>query len=803
MSTLCNNSLKNEGAAPECVLGLRRGLWARGYRPVVVYSYDAKCSSPGKQPSGVAWQTKARSNPPFAVSAPFRSSEANTGILCDGLRAVDIDILDIDLAENVERVAIDLFGSTIVRTRSDSAKRLLLFRSTDGEPKKRSVGAPPFKVEVLGYGQHFTAYGVHPDGANYEWRSDLGPLEVSLSDLPAVSEDEITQFLDAVRSIVGAPEEVSEKPISEKALAAVQPRKEITDAGTRERAAFEKALTEECGAVSSAPKGARNDTLNKAAFNLAQMAASGWGSPTVVRSALMDAARECGLPAGEAVKTIDSGMRGGAANPRAPLQERRQESEILDPSPLLKGRLRVVESGDAPEEDSDDEGDDEGSDGAPLDEDLTRVPGVLGDLIDWIVAVGATGNRRLALATALPIMGTLLGRRMATPTRGGGGLELYIIATMQSGGGKADQIRATSQLMAKLGLAREHYTSGEFGSGRALGAFMASKPLALWLIDEAADYFERIFGIGQHFQEIVSTLKTAWGYGFAPFQTVESLARPSETVHAPSLSVLGFTTPDDLFRVIKTKQVTGGFANRLTIIDAGEKTSQEPTASYRDPPDKLLAQLRDLYQMGRPSRGNMVGHSSKNGDPDPDPVLVPWATSEAEERWRAYDKECEALEKEHGVLGKIYARTSFQAIKMATIRACGERSPVTVEHVEWGYAIARRSADLFLTQLKDRMLDPISAAEFFQKIKAQFTNPTTRGKTLMEQYGGAILPRKFLWENLKHHTGRNTFDFDNAVKAMASNGEVSLENVINQKTKRVTPCIVYRRRIKIAGKDNP
>lgn len=774
------------------VRALRSRLWEAGFRPVPVYGVFAQVSSPGKQPMGAGWQNAARANPPACTRVPASPAATNTGILCDGFRVIDIDIADHARASEVEAVASDLFGQSPVRFRQNSGKRALLYRASEGEPSKRFISGTHGKVEILGRGQQFVAFGTHDTGAELEWRGG-SPGEVSAGDLSPITEDEVTQFLDAIRSIVGA-EEIIEKPISERALGAISPRKEITS-NSRESAAFFKALTDECRSVASAGQGNRNNTLNTAAFNLAQMVAAGWGSAGEVNAALMDAARECGLPAIEAARTIRSGMTGGAQNPRAALADRRDDKPILDPSPLLRGKAEPVAAGDGDDDDDlDDDGDD--FDAAPLDEDLTHVGGVLGSLTDWIADVGSTGNRRLALATALPIMATLLGRRMATPTRNGGGIELYIIATMQSGGGKADQLRAANQIMSKLGLTQQHYTSSEFGSGRALGAFMAAKPLALWMLDEAADYLERILGPGQHYQEIVTLIKKAWGYGFIPFQTTESLSRPSEIVHTPALSICGFTTPEDLFRVIKAKEITSGLVNRFTIIDAGPKTKREPLSSYRNPPDRLLSELRDLYQMGRPNRGNMVGHFSKNADQDPDPIIVPWATKSAEEAWLAYDDECDRMQAENGILGKIYGRTSFQAIKMATIRACGEHAPISVEHVTWGYEIARSSADLFASKLAESMIDPISAAEFFQKIKASFTAPTGKGKALMEQYGGSVLPRQFLWENLKHHTGRNTFDFDNALKAMASNGEISLEDRTNEKTRRVTPCVVYRRRIK-------
>jgi putative DNA primase/helicase len=86
------------------------------------------------------------------------------------------------------------------------------------------------------------------------------------------------------------------------------------------------ALERECAAVTSAQPGARNQALNRAAFNLGQLIAGGALSESEVRGRLYDAAVACGLvkddgqPAVE--KTIASGLTAGIGKPReAPKQQ--------------------------------------------------------------------------------------------------------------------------------------------------------------------------------------------------------------------------------------------------------------------------------------------------------------------------------------------------------------------------------------------------------------------------------------------------------------------------------------------------
>jgi hypothetical protein len=76
------------------------------------------------------------------------------------------------------------------------------------------------------------------------------------------------------------------------------------------------ALREETRLVATALPGTRNDTLNRAAFSLGQLAAAGLLPPLAVITALAGAAERAGLPEDEISRTIRSAMAAGARNPR-------------------------------------------------------------------------------------------------------------------------------------------------------------------------------------------------------------------------------------------------------------------------------------------------------------------------------------------------------------------------------------------------------------------------------------------------------------------------------------------------------
>ncbi|MBK9156803.1 MAG: AAA family ATPase [Micropruina sp.] len=90
----------------------------------------------------------------------------------------------------------------------------------------------------------------------------------------------------------------------------------ITPITTGTSAYGRRALEDEAQRVATAPEGQRNDALNRAAFSLGQLVASGHLSQGDVDEALRAAARQAGLVEPEISRTLASGHRSGTQLPR-------------------------------------------------------------------------------------------------------------------------------------------------------------------------------------------------------------------------------------------------------------------------------------------------------------------------------------------------------------------------------------------------------------------------------------------------------------------------------------------------------
>ena len=190
---------------------LRRAIWQNQYRPVALYNAATGDPNSGKRPWGEAWTERARRDPPDAAVAEVNPSHVNTGILCDGLRVIDIDIDDGSLAEYARMVVEARLGDTIARVRSNSGRCALVYRAADGAPAKRSISGTHGKVEVLGTGQQVAAYGMHHTGVALEW-TPAGPEVTPRAILPVVTEQQIDDLFAVLADDLGAHKPVAADP---------------------------------------------------------------------------------------------------------------------------------------------------------------------------------------------------------------------------------------------------------------------------------------------------------------------------------------------------------------------------------------------------------------------------------------------------------------------------------------------------------------------------------------------------------------------------------------------------------------
>jgi hypothetical protein len=217
----------------------------------------------------------------------------------------------------------------------------LLYRAAEGEPTKRSISGQHGKVEALGKGQQFVAYGLHDKGAAYEW-PQVGPDSFNRDALTAVSQEVLTTFLEAVAPLIGA-----DAPTRATAPTVVLPIEPVSSQVTQRDADYaEMALEDEIAKLTALrPGDGRNAALNQSAFVLGTLVGNGSLESARVAHALLEAANANGHTAkhGEAQtqKTIESGLNSGIAKPRSTLSN---EIASIDLSAMIRNGIAAYKA---------------------------------------------------------------------------------------------------------------------------------------------------------------------------------------------------------------------------------------------------------------------------------------------------------------------------------------------------------------------------------------------------------------------------------------------------------------------------
>lgn len=186
---------------PTAIEGFRLKLRAAGFPPVPVNGKKALID--GWQRLGDATEHEIKR------WTRARPAETNTGILTRLTPAFDIDILDPEAAEAVEKLArerFEEFGCFLVRF-GQAPKRAVLFRTDAPFNKIGPINliAPSGeaeKLEFLASGQQIVISGVHPDTHRpYSVHGGV-PGDVKREDLPAIDEKEALALIEAAVALL-------------------------------------------------------------------------------------------------------------------------------------------------------------------------------------------------------------------------------------------------------------------------------------------------------------------------------------------------------------------------------------------------------------------------------------------------------------------------------------------------------------------------------------------------------------------------------------------------------------------------
>lgn len=616
--------------------------------------------------------------------------ECGIGIAAGTVIGLDIDVLDADIACRIEALANEMLGHTPAVRIGQAPKRLLVYRA--------EVPFPGFKyppIEVMGRGQQFVAFGIHPDtGQPYHW--PVEPLtEIDLEDLPAISEAQAREFAFAAYALV--PPKLRPKTI----------------AGDAGRAEHDPSCPEQRGTYAAIEEALRfipNDDLDYDSWVRVGLAIRGaLGDDGEPLFEAWSATSEKDVPTTTATKwrtfkpdrigagtlyklALDNGWLPDSnlqLNGESNMTECHPAQGFLD---TLRCRDPIAVASEPALELPPPQ---------PLPAGWDDVGGVIGEMMTLMVQTAKRPQPVLALGASLCAVGALMGRKYRTETNIRS--NLYVVGIAESGAGKNHSRLVINELFRRANLT-PYLGGNKIASGAGFLTAIQRQPSILFQLDEfgmflsaAADrkrsprYVCEILDL---MTELYTTSGTSYfGVEYASNQNNNA----HRVIHQPCACIYGTTTPLHFWQALQAANVADGSLARFMILASQEDFPKSNKAFGNiEPAAELVERLILIQQGGGKLNGNLNGVGAvEELLVEPRVVLM---TSAAAEIFGQLDEELlEQLRNSRGTgFSSILARIEENATKLALIRAVS-RDAIDPEIQEfdarWGILLSRHCAD--------------------------------------------------------------------------------------------------------------
>ena len=603
----------------------------------------------GKIPSaGLKWK-EAASQYPDDIRLMFARSDAThigmpTG-QASGLVVVDIDVKDgaqggAWFDANAQAIPATLMAET------QSGGVHLYFRAPAMLRNSASKIAPG--VDVRGDG----GYVIVPPSQGYTW----------------VAHDDVAPLPEWVYAAATA----TTQPIT------VQPvHRTILDGGSPYALA---GLEAECANIRNAVDGAKHFAINKAAYSVGGLVASGdldhsvaWGELSTAVGDILIRCRD----QRHALKTLETAYRDGGGKPRAtPIVE---HFDDIDLSPFL---AKAAAKKPQPP--------------VPISSNLLDVGGVIGMLVDECNKTAIRPQPFLALGAAICAVGTLAGRKYRTRTDLRS--NIYIAAIAESGAGKDHAPEVVRRAFFEAGL--ERYMAGEnIASGRAVLASLGKHPARLFQIDELGLFLRGVTGKNApgHRMEIWSELlklysRAKGSYGGTEYADQKENARID--LQQPHCCLYGMTTPSTFWSALEGgAMLDGSLARFLVFVTDNHRPTRNKNAGIIEPSGALLQGLKAIARgpLGHDFGGNLAETMASTASITPYTVPCEPDAEELHDNMLENEEDVWARKVAGSSAASIVARLGENALKLALVRAVSdnpEAPVITQGAVQWGWNLA-------------------------------------------------------------------------------------------------------------------
>ena len=364
--------------------------------------------------------------------------------------------------------------------------------------------------------------------------------------------------------------------------------------------------------------------------------------------------------------------------------------------------------------------------------DIYNPPGILKNILDYILLTAYLPQPAFALNAALSLVATVLGRRYCGETKLR--TNLYLISIGTTGSGKEHPREAIRIILDAADC--DYLDGGEnIASGQGLLTRVSMNPSILFQLDEFGLWMKSLQqrNPARHNAEIMPTLMkiyTSTNTKYKGTEYANQRERPRIDLVYPCVNIHATTTAETFYSSLTSSEVVNGCLSRLLVVDTTDMPEGDEREIIEDavPPPTVIEWIVEVTR-----RERMHGNLARLSDYSPTRVVK---SPEARELFVQFLRETKRRRQNANNLETDYIlrRVYEKADKIATICACAENLDcliVSKEHAQWAISFVTYHTDRLLAQIGDRIADtPFEQAlnEFYRAI----VDRGERGVTLRE-----------------------------------------------------------------------
>jgi hypothetical protein len=354
-------------------------------------------------------------------------------------------------------------------------------------------------------------------------------------------------------------------------------------------------------------------------------------------------------------------------------------------------------------------------DPGPVPAELLRVPGFVGELMDFCLATAPYPNQVMAFCGAVALQSFLAARKVRDP--GDNRTNLYLLGLAYSSAGKDWPRRINTSLLHEIGLG--HCCGDKFASGEGLQDALFLNPAMLFQTDEIDTMLQSISkSKDARYETLMGTLLTMYTSSASVYPMRRKAGKENPgAIDQPSLTIFGTAVPTHYYEALSARMLTNGFFARMIVLDAGMRADgQEPSIPTLPPRLVETARWWADFQPGE-RVGNLYSIH-------PVPKVVE-QTDEAKallvETRRSAEAEYRAAEAKSDEVGTtVWGRVSENTRKLALLYAVSadHQNPVIDGHaVAWASAFVQHQTRRMLFMASQHVAEGEFDAECLKVIR--------------------------------------------------------------------------------------